>query len=376
MSLLGNPYVDEDHNFGLALSGGGVRAMAFHAGVLLYFSERDYMERVGHISSVSGGSLLIGLVYKKNSYQWPSSDQYRSHTFESIKAELCSKSIQRKMLQQLFYPDNWKYFLSRANVLAKVIEREWGIEGAVGEIDSYPLWSINGTTAENGKRFRFKHDTFGDYSLGYSNSGEFLLSEALAISAAFPGGIGPLVIDASKFTWKKRKRWSDPPGSEVVIEPEFKKLHIYDGGVYDNLGSEPLFDPGKGIPKYEDMLIMVSDAGLPLKKGFGGSRLNPFRLKRIVDIAMEQSRALRVRSLMAYLLDNPGYGAYMMIGQHPKEVLEDRRFNEDIWQSPEEVKAASEYDTNLRQMEPEDFDRIARHGYELIKAVDIRKAGW
>ncbi|HPF07510.1 MAG TPA: patatin-like phospholipase family protein, partial [Spirochaetota bacterium] len=58
---------------GLALSGGGVRAAAFHSGVLKYLAEKGKLEDVNHISSVSGGSLFTGLVFSINSGRWPSS---------------------------------------------------------------------------------------------------------------------------------------------------------------------------------------------------------------------------------------------------------------------------------------------------------------
>ena len=46
----------------LVLSGGGIRAMAFHLGVLRRMAEQGLLERVSHLSSVSGGSLIVGLV--------------------------------------------------------------------------------------------------------------------------------------------------------------------------------------------------------------------------------------------------------------------------------------------------------------------------
>ena len=49
-------------NLGLALSGGGIRAAVFHLGVLRYLAERGVMERVTHLSTVSGGSLIVAAV--------------------------------------------------------------------------------------------------------------------------------------------------------------------------------------------------------------------------------------------------------------------------------------------------------------------------
>ena len=52
------------NNIALALSGGGIRAMVFHLGVLKYLSEQNKLEEISHISTVSGGSLIIGLLLK------------------------------------------------------------------------------------------------------------------------------------------------------------------------------------------------------------------------------------------------------------------------------------------------------------------------
>jgi len=359
----------------LALSGGGVRAMVFHAGVFLFLSERGYFEKIEQISSVSGGSLLVGLIYKENNYVWPTSKEYQSTIFQEVKNHLCSKNIQLRAAIELLKPNNWMYALSRANVVARTIEKVWGIDKKLSDISSYPVWSINGTTAENGKRFRFKHNTCGDYSIGYCDAQEFKISEAIAASAAFPGGIGPLAIRVDKHEWNKRKNWNDPEGSALAVNPPYKTIHIYDGGVYDNLGTEPLFDPGKGLPKQDGYSILVSDASSPFSNTFSIGPLNPFRLKRIIDITMDQARSLRVRSLMNYFSKDKNAGGYIMIGEHPSNILTKEEMKSGSWQSVEDTRLASSYTTNLSKINTNDFDRIARHGYELAKSIDIIKLG-
>ena len=51
----------------LALSGGGVRAAVFHLGVLARLASDDLLERVTFLSTVSGGSMAVGLVYHTSS---------------------------------------------------------------------------------------------------------------------------------------------------------------------------------------------------------------------------------------------------------------------------------------------------------------------
>jgi NTE family protein len=56
---------------GIALSGGGFRATVFHLGSLARLAESGQLEDVTFLSTVSGGSLCIALVYALNNYQWP-----------------------------------------------------------------------------------------------------------------------------------------------------------------------------------------------------------------------------------------------------------------------------------------------------------------
>src|SRR5436305_5242570 len=47
---------------GLCLSGGGYRAMLFHAGALWRLNELGYLPKLDRISSVSGGSITAGVL--------------------------------------------------------------------------------------------------------------------------------------------------------------------------------------------------------------------------------------------------------------------------------------------------------------------------
>jgi len=337
----------------LALSGGGIRAMIFHLGVLRHLAENGVLERISRISTVSGGSLLLGLVFKECDYVWPSSHQFLSQVYPVLRGRLCAKSLQWGAARQLVRPGNWRYLLSRSNLLAKTLEHEWGVTAELSRLPEAPEWSINGTTAETGKRFRFKRDSLGDYMLGYSAPGDFLLANALAVSAAFPGGFGPLSFEAASFQWKKRPAWGAPLEISANVEVGYRRLHLYDGGVYDNLGLEPFFDAGRGVPKPEVDFILVSDAGAPLKPGFPRFSINPWRLKRVADITSDQSRALRVRAFMSYLGQSRAKGAYVYIGipaatEHRIDGAEPASFP-----------------TTLRRVTEAQFDCIAGHGYAV-----------
>lgn len=363
----------ESKRIGIALSGGGVRAAAFHAGVLLWMAERRKLETIRHVSSVSGGSLFAGLVFHLSGYKWPSSESYATKVYPTIRSVLTSSSLQTNALFRLLYPCNWRFLLSRANVVAQSIQHAWGINAPLSSLPDQPVWTINGTTAENGRRFRFKGTRLGDYELGYANAPDFQLADAMAISAAFPGGIGPLKVVANRFEWEKRKSWDSSMTPEKV-EPTFRLIHIYDGGVYDNLGMEPLFDVGTQAIKTETGsplidFVMVSDAGSAFGRQEIPGPLNPSRLERVANIGFDQARALRVRSFVNFLQSNTDCGMYLQIGSNPVESI--KRFDKksmaianDQWLTAENVTKAASYPTSLCKMKTDDFDLVALHGHQ------------
>lgn len=344
-----------DKSIALALSGGGVRAMVFHMGVLKALAERNLLEKISRISTVSGGSLLLGLILQENQLKWPTSMEYLEVVYPSLREKLCTRSIMLGALKQLLYPWNWKYFLSRANAVAKTLEKDWGVTACISDLPSAPEVSINGTPAENGVRFRFKQDSIGDYLIGYASPRSYKLANAMAISAAFPGGIGPLVLDTTEYDWRKWK----PNGDGEIIPPLFSKLHLYDGGVYDNLGLEPYFDSGTLKAKFDDIYIITSDAGAPLKSGFSLWALSPFRLIRVLDIISNQARALRVRAFSTYVKKNKHNGAYIYINT---PLIDGAKCKE--------AEVASGYPTNLKKIKFEDFDQISGYGYNVTKKVE------
>src|SRR4051812_6332685 len=100
---------------GIALSGGGVRAMAFHAGVLRWLAETERLEEVAHISSVSGGTLATGLVFALNGWKWPTSKQYLAQVRPEFTRLVTTRSLARAALLRFAWPPNLRYLFSRAN---------------------------------------------------------------------------------------------------------------------------------------------------------------------------------------------------------------------------------------------------------------------
>ena len=359
----------------LALSGGGTRAMAYHAGVIRYLAEEEILHQIDQISSVSGGSLLMGLILKSSHWRWPSAAKYLHEVGSHIRRVLTETDLELFALRRLTIPSNWRYILSRANIIADAIEHLWSIDARLADLPDWPAWSVNATTSETGRRFRFKQTAVGDYEIGYATAAEFKVADAMAVSAAYPGLIGPFVIKTGNYEWRKREAWDLPKDAERVWTPAFSKLHLYDGGIYDNLGTEPFFDNGKQCVKEGADFIIVSDAGAPLDQIAPGW-FRPFRLKRVADIMSEQTRALRVRSFVNFLQSYPNSGAYLQIGTQAEIKLRAYRSSNaamadlllgESWVSGKDVRHAASYQTTLRRMSAVDFDLLERHGYETAK---------
>jgi len=366
---------NKNNAIGLALSGGGFRAAVFHIGMLKWLAENNKLEHISHLSTVSGGTLLTGLIFHLNEGKWPSSSCYLNKLYPKLQEIFTKTDLQSILTKKLLDPRNWIYFFSSANILAKAIESCWGIKGKLSDLEQFPIWSVNGTTFENGRRFRFKQNICGDYDIGYTSATNFKITEAMAVSAAFPCLIGPLIINTCDFEWKKRKNWNDKIEQAETINQSFRKIHLFDGGLYDNLGLEPLFDAGTQKIKDENIAqLYVSDAGLPFKKM--SLRFSPRRLTRIVDIMSDQSRSLRVRSISNYFKKNPGSGLYFQIGSNPALKIQEYNYLNpqscdklllQSWLDISVIDQVKNYSTNLKKMTIKIFELIARHGYETAK---------
>lgn len=349
----------------LAFSGGGVRATVFHLGVLARLAREGLLGQVKMISSVSGGSLAAGLVMGATDFRWPTSAEYLHDVVPRIHQLLTSKDLQRAyVLKSVLFP--WRILQGRASVLGDELERQWHIGGKIAELPITPQWIINATCYQTGKNWRFQRDLMGDYQTKYITDPDFRLSHALAASAAVPGLIGPLMVQSKRYQWSEFRNddWQSIP-------PKYKRLHLWDGGVYDNLGVEALFKPGEGLRDGTDFL-MVCDASRPLSSDKRTSRWRPGYLQasmRLVDVATDQVRSLRARMLIEYFKQNPGSGAYLRMGLKTKGAYARAQIHGQPSLTDAEVHRVSNLETTLRRLTHPEFSMLFRHGYEVTHAT-------
>lgn len=354
-----------ERSIGIALSGGGIRAMIFHLGLFKWLAENKLFECVKRVSSVSGASLCVGMIYAHNNLRWPTSEEFLLKVLPSVKQALqvdLQLSAIRKLIVSPYY---WN---KKVNIVAKALEDKWKVQGRLSQLEGKPMWYINCTTYETGKRFRFCRENMGDYTIGYVDNPDIPLSEVMAASAGFPILIGPYSFDTGDYHWKPSnyagKDWT-PPAKQI--------LHLWDGGVYDNFGLESVFKPDGGGTLSEGLdYLIVSNASASIGFQDRQSGMPVNKLKRILDISMDQVAALRSRLVMDFI-NRTGQGIYIKIGNSAEKITTASGCPEDLKAqiverclTEEQAKKAMNYATTLKKPTESDFQNIFRHGYEVI----------
>ncbi len=363
---------DLDLKIGITLSGGGVRAAVFHLGVLSRLADEHLLEKVKMISTVSGGTLLTGLLYQANNNSWPTSDQLKTKCFPYIKNCLTNKNLQLNViLRTLLFP--FPYIgMGRASIVAAGIKNCWGIRLMLNDLPIEPRWIINGTTIESGKNWRFiPQKRMGDYILNYVKAPKISLSHAMGASAGVPMLLGPLKIKTSKYRWFKYEL-----GKEIDCDaPPFKKIHIWDGGAYDNLGLESLLKYSNGLTYRDEInFLLVSDAALEINT----VKRKWYNAMRLIDITMDQVRSLRARSLWDHFENNQDSGVYLKIGSTIENIKNDYKISKEKILTSKglddaRIKNLKTYPTTLWKMKEDDFTDIYNHGWEVANAALVSR---
>ena len=351
-------------NIGIALSGGGIRAMLFHLGLFQWLAENKYLAQVKKVSSVSGASLCVGMIYAHSNLCWPSSEEFLSATLPSIKKALTNDLEKYAIWKWLTSPQYWN---KKSNVIAQALESKWGVNGRLCQLTGNVMWYVNCTTYETGKRFHFSRERMGDYVVGYVENPDIPLSEIMAASAGFPGFIGPYILNSADYNWtpsKYTKRMQSPSKKQ--------KLHLWDGGIYDNLGLESVFKPDDGGRLSEGIeFLIVSNASASINLQSRNHGLSTKTLRRILDISLDQVSALRSRMVMEFI-KRTNQGMYLKIGNSAEMITHASKctnklrleITERCLPTEQAIKSMM-YPTRLYRPDNSDLNMLIRHGYEV-----------
>ena len=365
-----NTIKNNEQKIYLCLSGGGVRAMAFHTGVLKHLAQNKMLKLINSISSVSAGSLLTGFIFSKNDLCWPEDHTFLEETIPSIKEMLLSGNLLRKMKDITFEP-NLESWMNRANRLASCIKEVWGIEQNLGHIFLGPNWIINTTCAETGTRFYFSEKKFIGYRYGRFDASDIPIADAISMSSALPFYIGPYVLKTNEFEWDYSIDDIDP--NESSIQEKFEQIHILDGGIYDNTGLEAFLAMGKGFrkPEYNSGLFIVSDASEVLREQSSSDWLEISNSGRSKKIMANQVRSLRMRNFHGYLDRGHVRGYCLRLGDNYfdrqlAKGAKKTKYDPDFIVNSEIGKHVSQLETGLQALTEREFDGLVSYGSELI----------
>jgi NTE family protein len=348
---------------GLALSGGGFRAMCFGLGCLRALRDADLLGGLTVISGISGGSVLAALyAYGPEAFE----------DFESLVVEQLRRGFQMEMIARACRPDAMLRNLAHSGRAAVVRPRGEPLTRTANRTDA-----LRDTLAARAFGHRQLHQVgraglttvitatdlrtgnavrFGSERSACSIYGSIVepvsVADAVAASAAFP-----LLLPAVERAYSFRSAVNAAPERHVVL--------LIDGGVYDNLGLsvlEPGRSPNHTPHTYELDYIIACDAGrgrLPLSSGhFAGARL-----RRSFDVvhrrAQDAARGRLHEAAAAGLID--GF-------VHTYLGMPDSRLPVPM-SDLVPVERVRDYPTNFRAMSGSDLSAISTRGEQLTRAL-------
>ena len=173
---------------------------------------------------MSGGSVTNGLFAVK--HREIAANGYTLEAFDqAVTVPLLScvtlESLTRKLLL-----NSWKALgpATRTTLLADALDH-WFYGGAkLDKLSTDCNFVLNATNLNTSVRFGFQQYRLGDYVLGFTKpTPSVRVAEAVAASAAVPGVFAPFILE----------------GQSYPCDPGYPP-YLVDGGVYDNLGIEPI----------------------------------------------------------------------------------------------------------------------------------------
>jgi len=289
---------------GLALSGGGYRAAAFHLGTLKKLNELGILKNIDVISTISGGS-IIGAFYAMNKENF---DLFTRQFEEVLKKNLiiraclsfrflwrallllgsififaimtCSLSwtiIYILCLAIITFIFFYKIFPT-TRIIKKLYDSIIYKKKRLNELPEFPKLVINATNLDTGTMFSYTRTKSFDTTYKYLynidpdfDTSKFTIAKAVACSTAVPYAFSPTVL---KFEVREN----------VIIKPK-----LVDGGVYDNQG---IYRLAGNNSEYKTDIVIVSDASAPFVKKYYG--INPLPvLGRIMSVMMKRIKSIQ-----------------------------------------------------------------------------------
>lgn len=254
----------EGKRIGLALSGGGYRAAAYHIGTLRALNKLGILDEVDVISSVSGGSITSAYYVqnKEKGYEVFEKEFIRKLTHNVLWIAIIRAVVMLAIFVAMFYfvPNSYFWYVLGGLILllllffynilpfSKCIENAYELLffkwAKLDEIPQEPVLAINATDLSTGNQFTFSQDRMTCYpykdKLTFSTV-DFPVAKAVMASSCIPQIFSPIKLSKKHVEGKSKT-----------------KPLLVDGGLYDNQGAHK-FDSSDCFFAVD--YAIVSDAG-------------------------------------------------------------------------------------------------------------------
>jgi NTE family protein len=321
----------------LCLSGGGYRAALFHLGALRRLNEIGALAQLETISAVSGGSILAAFLAQRVP-DWPTEGAIADFD-QRIAApvrDFTRKNIRTLwVLRRLIRP--WDSTVAVENLVRRY-EKDI-VQLKLGELPAsprQPRFIFSATDMAYGVNWVFEQHRLGSYAAGYVEPvPDWPVARAVAASSCFPPAFEPMPVG--------------------LDDPRFKDVRLTDGGVYDNMGLEPVWK--------DHAVVLVSDGGATFDFRPDAGPLG--RIGRYAAIQGRQSAALRKRWLIAGFKQGALEGAYWGVGSVASHFAPDARG----YRGKLVDDVISEVRTDLDYFSDGESSVLQNHGYLLADAA-------
>jgi NTE family protein len=345
----GSPHAQVEDGIALCLSGGGYRAMLYHAGALWRLNEVGYLPKLARISSVSGGSITagsLGLAWAQLGFDAAGvAAAFVAKVVDPLRG-LAARTIDvGSVLRGALLPGT-----IGDRIAAAYCQHLYG-DATLQDLPDAPRFVINAMNVQTGSLFRFMKPAIRDWRVGQVLAPRVPLARAVGASSAFPPILSPVRL---RF---RPGVWAATPGATLCREPFTTDVHLSDGGVYDNLGLETAYK------RYRTLL--VSDGGLMMSPEDEPKSDWARHSLRVLNLIDNQVRSLRRRQLMGALLSGVRSGAFWTIatpitGYGLPSALPVR---------PETTRAMAGEPTRLARLADETQERLINWGYASCDAA-------
>lgn len=278
---------------GLALSGGGYRAMLFHLGALWRLNEVGWLPRLDRIAGVSGGAITaaaLGVAWRRLGFREDGVGSLFSAAVAAPVLSLAGETLDAgAVVAGLLGPG------SPNERLATAYDDHLFRGTRMSDFPARPQVVIVAASVQTGLPWTFGRDRAGGPRVGEALLPDIRLADAVAASTAFPPVLSPAVVELDPAAF-------DPVGGDLAKPPFTARAVLTDGGAYDNLGLETVWTTCR--------TVLISDAGMELEPEGRPRRDWPRHAWRVVEVIDHQVRTLRKRQAVAGFVAGDRDGAY------------------------------------------------------------------